>query len=198
MTFDFQSWMRAVWMSVIEPTDMAGKVLAMQFERQAMWTALALIAVLNVLLLALLQAVSPVPVMLEEQTIVLSPFAYVAIIAAFLTLLVFAVFHVGRLMGGAGSLLGALTLTVWFQAMSLTSQAIQVILVLLSPAIAGLFGVISLGAIIWAFVNFINVLHGFASLGKAAVVIVFALIGTVMGTVIVMALLGVSPSGGTI
>lgn len=198
MTFDFQGWMRAVWMSVIEPAEMAGTVLTMQFERQAMWTALALVAVLNVLLLGLLQAVSPVPVMLEEQTIQLSPFAYVAIIGAFLTLLVLAIFHVGRLMGGAGSLTGALTLIVWFQAVSLTLEAIQVILVVLSPAVAALFGIISLGAIIWAFINFINVLHGFSSLGKSAVVILFSLIGTVMGTGIVMALLGVNPPGGTI
>lgn len=198
MTIDFKGWVRAVWMSVIEPADMAGKILAMKFDRQAMWTALALVTVLNVILLGVLQIVSPAPVMFQDQVISLSPFAYAAIVGSFLTFFVFTIFHAGRLMGGIGTLLGTLTLVVWFQAMSLTLEAIQLALVLFSPAIAGLFGIMSLGAIIWAFVNFVNVLHGFGNMGKSALVIVIASIGTAMGTGVVMALLGIAPPGGTV
>jgi hypothetical protein len=136
--------------------------------------------------------------MMQEQVISLSPFGYAGIIATFLTFLVFLVFQVGRVMGGAGSFAGTLALIVWFQAVSLTLEAIQVVLVLFSPGMAALFGMISLGAIIWTFVNFINVLHGFANIGKSIVAIIMALLGTVIATGIVMAILGITVPGGTI
>ena len=50
MTISLRSWMRVVWTSVTQPADMASDVLAMRFPRDALWTALALVAVLNVLL----------------------------------------------------------------------------------------------------------------------------------------------------
>lgn len=198
MTISFQIWMRTVWMSITEPAEMAGKVLAMQFPREALWTALALVAVLNVLLLGVLQLVSPETAVTQDQMISISPFAYLAIIVAFLTFLVFMLVHAGRMMGGVGTIEGTLTLIVWFQALSLTLEGIQILIVLISPAIATLFGLLSLGAIIWVFVNMVNVLHGFANLGKAIVVIVMALIGTVLGTGLVMGMLGISPPGGTL
>lgn len=198
MNITFQSWMQAVWMSLIEPAEMAARVLGMRFSREAMWLALALVAVLNVILLAVVQIVSPAPLIMQEQMIALSPFAYAAIIGSFLTFLVFMLVHAGRMVGGTGTLDGALMLIVWFQAISLTLETIQVGLLMISPGVAALFGMISLGAIIWVFVHFINVLHGFANFGKAIAVIVLALIATALGTGVVMGMLGISaPVGGT-
>lgn len=196
MTFDFQSWMRAVWTSIMEPSAMAQKVIALNLPREALWTGLALIAVLNVIMLALLQMFSPAPVAFEQQAFSLSPFAYVAIIGIFLALFVTATFQIGRMMGGAGTFAGTLTVIVWFQAVSLTLEAIQLVLVLISPAIASIFGMLSLGALIWCFINFINVLHGFASLGKSAVAVVLSLVGTALCAGIILAILGVGPAGG--
>jgi hypothetical protein len=44
--------------------------------------------------------------------------------------------------------------------------------------------------------NFINVLHGFNNLGKALVAIFLALIGTALIAGIILAVLGVGPTGG--
>ncbi|MDX8352078.1 YIP1 family protein [Cognatiyoonia sp. IB215182] len=195
MTISFQTWMQTVWISVTQPAEMAGKVLSMQFSRDVLWTALALVAVLNVLLLGVLQLISPMSADAPEQVITVSPFGYLAIIGAFLTFMIFMLVHAGRMMGGDGTIEGTLTLLIWFQAVSLTLEGMQVLLVLLSPAIAALFGLMSLGAIIWVFVNLVNVLHGFANLGKAVVVIFMALIGTVLGTGLVMGMLGITPPG---
>ncbi|MEL6840003.1 MAG: YIP1 family protein [Pseudomonadota bacterium] len=195
MTISLQSWMRVVWMSVTQPAEMAGKVLGMQFPRDALWTALALVAVINVLLLGLLQFVLPQTADTQDQIITLSPFGYLAIFGAFLTFMIFMLVHAGRMMGGEGTVEGTLTLLVWFQAVSLTLEAMQVLLVLVSSAVAALFGLISLGALIWIFVNLVNVLHGFANIGKAIVVIFMALIGTVLGTGLVMGMLGIAPPG---
>ena len=196
MTISLRSWMRVVWTSVTQPADMASDVLAMRFPRDALWTALALVDVLNVMLLGVLQFVSPEAAATQDQIISVSPFGFLAIIGAFLTFLVFMLVHAGRMMGGDGTIEGTLTLLVWFQAVSLTLEGIQVLLVLVSPPIAAIFGLMSLGAIIWVFVNLVNVLHGLANLGKAIVVIFLALIGTVLGTGLVMGMMGITPPGG--
>lgn len=198
MTINFQTWMQAVWLSIMEPSKMAEKAIGLNLPREALWTGLALVAVLNVVLLSLLQLLSPAPIVFEDQVFALSPFAYVAIVGVFLAMLVGGTFYVGKMMGGVGSFAATLTIIVWFQTVSLTLEAVQLVLVLISPAVASLFGMLSLGALIWCIVNFVNVLHGFESLGKALTAIVLALIGTALCAGIVLAIFGVGPAGPTI
>lgn len=198
MTVDFQTWMRAVWTSIMEPSESARKVIAMNVPREALWTGLALVAVLNVILVVLLQMISPAPVAFQDQAFALTPFGFVAIIGVFLVLFVFGIFYAGKIMGGQGSLQAALAIIVWFQSISLTLEAVQVVLVLISPAIGSIFGLLSLGALIWCFINFVNVLHGFESLGKALVAIFLGLMGTALFAGVVLAILGVGPTGGTV
>ncbi len=175
---------------------MARKVVGMDFPRDALWSGLALVAVLNVLMLATLQFLSPAPIAFEDQALELAPFAYAAIIGIFLALLVFGTYYAGRFLGGQGTLKSTLTIIVWFQSISLTLEAVQLLLVLISPSIASIFGMLSLGALIWCFVNFINILHGFENLGKSIVAILIALVGTALCAGILLAILGVGPSGG--
>ncbi|MEJ8560753.1 YIP1 family protein [Yoonia sp. GPGPB17] len=196
MTVDFQTWMRAVWTSIMEPTDSARKVIAMDLPRDALWTGLALVAVLNVILVVLLQMISPAPVAFQEQAFAVSPFGFAGIIGVFLVLFVFGIYYAGQIMGGEGTLQGSLAILVWFQSISLTLEAIQVVLVLIIPAIGAIFGLLSLGALIWCFLNFINVLHGFKNLGKSLVAIFLALMGTALLAGIALAILGIGPAGG--
>ena len=198
MTIDLQSWLRHGWQSLMEPAQMAAEVLALRLPKEAMWTGLALVAVLNVLLLGIVQMVSPATAELQKQMVTLTPFSYLGIIGAFLTFLVFMLVHAGRMMGGTGTIEASLTLLVWFQALSLTLEFIQIVIVLISPTIAGLFELVPLGAIIWVFINMIRVLHDFDGLGKSVIVIFIALIGTVLGTGLVMSLLGINPVVGAV
>ncbi len=196
MTLDFQTWMRAVWTSIMEPSEMARKVVALDVPRSALWTGLALVAVVNVILITLLQLLTPAPVAFQEQVFALSPFSYAAIIGIFLVMFVYGTFYVGQMLGGTGTLAATLAIIVWFQSVSLTLEVIQLVLVLISPAIASLFGLLSLGALIWCFVNFVNILHGFNNLGKAIAAVVLSLLATGLAAGILMALLGIGPSGG--
>lgn len=198
MTFDFQNLLRAVGRSLSEPAEIAGEIVAMQWKREALWTALALVTVLNVLLLALLQMISPVPDALEQQGIVLSPFTYTLLVGAFLVLFVVTIQGFGRMLGGKGSFDATLTLMVWFQVISLSLETVQFVLVLVSPVLGGLFGMVSLGLLLWCIMNFIDVLHGFQHKGKALAVLVMSLIGTAMGAGVILAIAGVQVSGGTI
>ena len=196
MTVTFQSWMQAVWASIMEPTDTARRVIGMNVPTQALWTGLALVAVMNVILLALLQLFSPAPVAFEESAFALSPFAYVAIIGVFLVLFVLGTQYVGQFFGGAGSLAATLAIIVWFQSVSLTLEGVQLVLVLISPAIGSLFGLLSLGVLVWVFVNFINVLHGYDSYAKSILTIILSLMLTAFGAGLFLAILGIGPAGG--
>lgn len=175
---------------------MARKVVAVDVPRNTLWTGLALVAVINVILVTLLQLLTPAPVAFQDQVFGLSPFSYAAIIGIFLVMFVYGTFYVGQMLGGKGTLVATLAIIVWFQSVSLTLEVIQLVLVLISPAIASLFGLLSLGALIWCFVNFVNVLHEFNNLGKAIAAVVLALLATGLAAGLLMAILGIGPSGG--
>lgn len=196
MTLNFQTWMRAVWTSIAEPSDVARKVLAINAPREALWTALALVAVLNVILITLTQVLSPVHSAMQDQVVALSPFGLAAIIAIFFALFVFGTFYAGRMMGGTGTLNATLAIIVWFQSVSLTLEAIQLLLVLLSPMIAAIYGLLSMAALVWCFMNFVNILHDFKNLGKALAAIFFALLGTAFIAGVILTFLGLGPVGG--
>lgn len=191
MTLTLQTATRLLWDAVQYPAPAARRLLDAQLGLQNLWMALIVVAIGNVLMLALLQAVSPAPVLMQQQ--VISPFSYAAIMSVFLFLLVYTVFHLGRLMGGIGSVADSLAIIVLFQTISVSLEAVQVFLVLISPAIAQFFGMISLAILLRCILHFINEMHGFGSLGKALVVFVLALLGTTFILVMVLATLGVGP-----
>ena len=197
MTLNFQTWMQAVWTSLMEPSVAAEKALQMRLPTGALWTGLALAAVGNVLLLAGLQLLSPMPVAMQEQVFQATPFGYLALVGVFLVVLVFGLHQAGRMLGGVGTFNGTLTIVVWFQAISLTLEAIQVVLVLITPALGALFGMLAFGAMLYCFVNFVRVLHGFDNFLKAVGAIVIALIGTAFVAGIALTMLGISVPGGT-
>lgn len=197
MTINFQTWMQAVWHSIVEPSDAANRALAMKVPREALWTGLLLAAVLNVILLVALLSLSPAANAMQGQLFTASPFGYLMIMAIPLIMFVFGIHYSGQMFGGQGSFEGALTVIVWFQAINLTLEAIQLVIFVISPAIAALFGMLAFGAMLWCFINFINVLHSFGSLLKAVFSILVALIITAFSAGILLTLFGVAVPGAT-
>lgn len=195
MNITVQSASRALWSTIVDPASAARAVLGWNFSLGNRWAALVLVAIANVLMLALLQAVSPVPVVLQDQGLVLTPFSYAAIIITFLFLLVYTIYHVGRMFGGQGTVEDSLTVIILFQTVSVALEAVQVVLVVISPQIAGLFGFVSLAILIRCMLQFINVMHRFDGLGKTFVVLVLAVIATALIAGIVLSVLGVAPTG---
>ncbi|WP_411889732.1 YIP1 family protein [Yoonia sp. SDW83-1] len=198
MSVDFQSWMRAVWMSLLEPAHMARKAIDLRIDMRSLWMGLALIVILNVLLLALMQVISPVPDNAPPSPLTLSPWALTGVLGLFMVLMVYGTYFAGQIMDGIGDLHATLTIIVWFHAINLTLEVIQIGLILISPQIGLLFGMVALGALLWCFLNFINVLHEFNSLGKSFVAFVLSLFGVGVVALIILAMVGVSLSGGTI
>lgn len=195
MTFDAKDWFRAVGRTVLEPTQMGRAVLSTRFDMSFLWTALALVAVLNVLFVAVVQIISPVPIAIREGQVALSPFALTVVIGVSFVLLVYTVHLVGRWMGGQGDLHQTLTVMVWFYSVNLTLELGQIVLLLLSPALASIYNLVVAGSLIWCIINLINVLHGFENIGKAIVTLILSLVGMAIGGGLVLAVLGITPGG---
>ncbi|WP_410217594.1 Yip1 family protein [Paracoccus sp. (in: a-proteobacteria)] len=80
---------------------------------------------------------------------------------------------VGRVFGGQGRFADALLLTVWIEVMLLMVQALQIILALALPALAGVLSILAVALFLWLTVQFTKALHGFTS-GPKVLLIMFA------------------------
>ena len=192
MNISVQGWLRAVGATVNAPTDMAGQVLSHRYARPILMQAVVVLAIINLMLIALVSLFTPVPV---DVGIQVTPLSLAILIAASMVILAAVLSKVGRILGGTGGFDAALTVVIWLQAVGLTFDAVQIALMGLSPALAALFGIGTLFALLWCTVNFVKILHGFPSLGRAGATLFIAMIGTILAVVALMALLGMTPSG---
>ncbi|NNE88007.1 MAG: YIP1 family protein [Silicimonas sp.] len=172
-----------------EPRQTAADVLALGFPREALAPALMLVVVISVLMSAASDMIAPPPVQI-------SYFRMALLIMIIFTSFSFAIAQIGKMMGGVGSFADSLLLAVFFQAIFIPIQAIQVVLMAFSPELAAVlaFGIILFG--FWINVNFIAALHGFETLGRALGVLILASIAVAFFLVIVTPLLGISISSG--
>lgn len=107
----------------------------------------------------------------------------------------FLAWGIGARFGGRGGALGAATIVVWLNAVSLVIQAFQLVAIVLAPPLASFMVIATLLWLFWAFANFTAELHDFASPFIVLGVAVLTAVGVVLGLALVAALLGVSPEG---
>ncbi len=181
--------------TVVRPAHAARQLIDLRLSGEAIWTALALVAVLSVLAVAVWQLVLPVTV--QDGMIAAGPMVMGVIIASVTIALAFVIHYLGAAMGGSGGFAGALTLVVWFQFFTTVLQVLQLPIALVIPALASGITVLAMGVAIWVMVNFVNVLHGFQNLAQASVLLVLAFIGMALGLGFILTLIGVSVPGGS-
>ena len=179
---------RLLWESIVKPADTAEAILHMDPPREALWLGMALVTVLSVLLVGLLEAVVPAPE--DAAATVISPLVYGIILAGSLVLTVFALQVTGRALGGAGHFDDTLALVVWLQFLLIALQAGQVLLMLVIPVLGGLLALASIAIMLWCLLHFVNVLHGFGSLGRAALTLVLAFLGIGFGLSLILMVIG--------
>lgn len=179
---------RLMLLTLRNPAEAARLLLALRIGRTHLWPAIALVAILNTLTMAL----PPGPVLampVGEQMVSFSPFAFVLIVGAALVMMVFGVDLAGRMLGGTGSFEGALLLVVWLEgiviALALIRMPFEALLPEWAPALQWAVLLLEL----WVLANFINVLHGFGSLGLSALAILVVIIGTILGASTIAALI---------
>ncbi len=108
-----------------------------------------------------------------------------------LVVMVYAVHHVGRMMGGIGAFEDALALIVWLQFMMACVQVLQTLALFLAPPVADLVGIVALILFLWLLTHFVAVLHGFQSLGLVFVMILMTAFGITFVLSLILAMVGI-------
>lgn len=190
MTLTLNGLLAMVWRSIRNPREGATEVLSLGVPREALWPALALVVVLSILfahvtaLLALGQGgMGAMPV---------GPAATGFIQLLLLVVMVFAIFWIGRAMGGSGSFEEAILLVAWLQFIMVCLQVVQAVALIILPPVAGLISIAGLVLFLWLLTNFIAVLHGFTSLFQVFIMILLAAFGIAFGLSIILTLIGVT------
>lgn len=194
MTLDPAAFLRLVWQTVTDPAGTARMILSLDLSRGVLWQGLVLVTTLSVLLGALVQGGRPA--LPGADGVEVGPLAYAMILGASLVLMVFAIHFTGRSMGGTGDFGGAIALVVWLEAVAMVVRFVQGLLLLLAPPLAGLFSIAALAVLLWCLVTFVDVLHGFRSRGKAALVLILAVFGLGVGLMLILSLIGVGAATG--
>ena len=197
MPEDIQNLFRLIGQSFTDPVAAANQVYGTRYDRGTLWSALVLVTVVSVLMIAISNALMGVPAELESAVVQISPFTFALILGSSLVVLVFALYFVGQMLGGNGHFPESLLCVIWLQVLSMALQIVQIFAMILLPPLVGIVSLVGLGMILYALVNFINVLHGFDSLLKAFGTFALSLIGIAFGLSMILAIVGVSAQGFT-
>jgi hypothetical protein len=189
--------MRLLALTVRDPAEAARLLLSLNLSRGVLWQALALVTIVSVLVVALSPGPMPDAATAEgTDALFLSPFAYATILGASLVMLVFALHFTGAALGGTGSFAGTLTLVTWLEVLATAIRVAQVVTLLVAPMLAGIVSIAGLVLLFWTLVNFIRVLHGFSTLGRAVLTLLLAIAGMSVGLMLILGLIGVGVAGG--
>lgn len=172
-----------------EPRAAAADVIALGVPREALVPALLLVVVVSVIINAAAEAIAPSPMS------VISHFQMTVFLLALFVTFAFAVCKVGQAMDGVGKCEDSLLLAIFFQAIFIPAQVLQVALMVAMPAIAGLFALFLFVFGMWVNVNFVSALHGFPTLGKGFGVLLIASFIVAVVMLLIAPLVGVSLLG---
>lgn len=193
---DLRSLLRAVLQTLRDPRAGARAVMDIDLPRSTRWELLFLVVLLNVVASVLTMLAGHVSggVMLGEAVFG-SPFMLLVVQGVLSVLMAVAIFQVGRMFGGHGTLDQAIMLVAWLQFVLITLQVAQMAALLVLPPLANLIGLASLLVTFYLLTMFVAEMHGFRSVGAVFVGIMG---GTVLVLVVfsfMLALLGVQISG---
>lgn len=175
-------------LSLQDPRAATRALLAEAVPLPARTAGLLLVAVLSAVLASVQIRLSPQELDPISAAMLASPFRAAVVQWAFLALSVVLIHRVGRAFGGTGSFPDALLIVVWLQCLTLVLQLAQLVVNVISPALAGLIGLGGFALFLWLMASFIAELHSFRSRGLVflgMVVSAFAA-GLVIGLLVIL------------
>ena len=155
-------------LSLRDPDRAVAALLGLGVPMSARWMALVLTVTLSALLAWAGTALFPVETGSPVGALVAQPMTFAGMQMAGLVLAAALMAGVGRLFGGQGNFPDALLLVVWIEFLLLVVQAVQVVLMLVFPAVASILGLVAVGLFLWLAVRFARALHGFQSVALVA------------------------------
>lgn len=175
--------------SMTRPGEAAGELLAMGIPREGAWMMLGASIILTVLVSFVLsggEAMQLVPG-LEP----LSPVLTVLFLGCLAVIMSYGIYFTGNAMDGGGTLTGSLLVVAWLQVLQFTGLLAQAVVYIISPEFSAVLGFGIALLLFWVLLCFIDVLHGFGSLGRAALLMLFVIVGIMLGLTLILGLIGV-------
>ncbi|GAA6175279.1 YIP1 family protein [Sulfitobacter pacificus] len=179
--------------SLRNPRGAARLIMAMRLGREALWTALALVAVINSFLVLLIVHTSATPIPLPGYFE--KPLTLFVLIAGLLVVYIHAMYWAGLAVGGKGDLMDVLAVVVWFQVLRAIAQAAIVVMSLAIPPLGGLLSLVVAVWGLWIFLSFLAEALGLKSVWHAVAVLCVAFVGIVLGVVVLIAMFGGAAQG---
>lgn len=173
-----------------EPREAAVRLLSLGVPTSVLWPGFTVIILISVVVSGVADLAAP-----ASNGGNVSYFLMAVLLGWIFLSFTFGVWKIGALFGGKGSFEEALTIGIFFQAILLPFQILQLLLAILLPGLAGLYAIALLFYGIWINVSFIDALHGFASFGKALGVLILSSVIAALALVLAVALLGQSVGG---
>ncbi len=171
------------------PPDAARMIMGWNLSREALWTALALMAAVNTLIIqALLNGSGPSAAI---PSYFHAPLTLFVLMAGVMVIYVHALFWAGLMIKGQGRLDDLLAVVVWLQALRTAAQIGIVMVSVLVPALGMLVMILASVWGLWILLNFIATALNLPSPAHGLMVLVIGLVGLVFGLSILLALVGV-------
>lgn len=175
------------------PRSAARQILALRLDTSLLWTALALIVVLNAILNGVTLPLMVVPDMVPAAFA--SPWMFAMILGGGIVIGTFILTWIGQMMGGKAQLADMLALVVWLQGLRLVVQAVVFLLFFAVPMLSDILALVAGLWGIWITVAFIDEAQGFNSIFKAIMVLVASMLGIAIGLSFFLLLIGASSVG---
>ncbi|MEM6896739.1 MAG: YIP1 family protein [Pseudomonadota bacterium] len=175
--------------SVTRPSEAAAELLNLGLGRGVAWMILALSVVVTVLVSFGISGEAAVELIPGLEPF--SPLMTTLFLGCMAVIMGYAIYFTGNAMDGAGTLTGSILVVAWMQVLQLAALVIQGFLFLISPGFGSLVGILIGFGLIWVLLSFVDVLHGFGSLGRAALLLLFVIVGLGLGLTLILGLIGV-------
>lgn len=176
-----------------DPRSAARQILALRLDTSVLWTALALIVVLNAILNGVTLPLMVVPDMVPAAFA--SPWMFAMILGGGIVIGTFILTWIGQMMGGKAQLSDMLALVVWLQGLRLLVQAVVFLLFFAVPMLSDILALVAGLWGIWITVAFIDEAQRFGSIFKAIMVLVASMLGIAIGLSFFLLLIGASSVG---
>lgn len=181
--------------TLTNPSDGVRGMIDLDLDRRELWLALLLTTVLSVLLVSISQGPGLV-LPIGGDPVIVGPMTYAAILVSGLVILVFALFFMGRLLGGTGSLPATLAAIVWLEVLGLIARTAQAVASWVSGSAESIVAIVGTVYLLWCLIRFTDEVHGFDSIGKSILTLVLVFLGITFGLLPILTLIGVGASQG--
>ena len=201
MILSSQSIGTLTMLSLSKPAIAARFVIAAGLRRDVLWSLLLLVSIANATLVWVsnaltgptLEQLAQMPI--QIPAIIFSPLFSFVFLAGALVITVHVLHWLGAAIGGTGGLDNMLAVLVWLQGLRVMAQIVLLVLMLVLPSLAGLFGLAIAILSLWILVHFVNEAAGLGSLFKTVGVLLSAMVGIILGLSFILTITGLATMG---